>query len=796
MASRFVAPKRLETLEDVRKALQLVQEQFDANGISRARGQLVTKSTTLASGEFVRISPRQGQTLVAKLPKATADNIGLQIVVSLERPNGTLKIAAQKPDTVAGLSTASFTVAGLILLRSNGTDQWVLFNQLPTNSPASPVVDAEYVLGAADVDLPNGRVATDSTEIDADLTAPNIISWALRTASVGFSKLADLTGLSVLGRAANSSGVMAAITATAARQVLTTNSAGTALAWGFPVRLVSEVGADLGQFHSIRFHGGTHTTAASAIPGGAFGTDTAVVIYNVNTTTLAAALAGAGMTATAGVMNVIGAAGGYITVGANDVAWQGFDVDINTTGSPSVGWKGIDFIDGPGHAWNITAPGGSRIGASIVPAYGVQTLSGAGPHNDVALLSTTTAIRCDAACTITGFSGGTHGRPLDIFTDGGNVITLAFNSGLSLAGNRIATPSGVDFVQLRGGGRLIFDTSPANDIWRVVATPTPADRLLGSDQNSSVVVSGTNITMTGNDGVNPTNVFQVKDTNGDFNFANNSASNGFVVQTGLGVGGAISMTTRSVDITASGGNIDIDTNASMNLSADRVRLTAGAAFTSPGFLSFLEGASSTPTVPAGDGMVWVQNTAPSRLMYTSDTNADHPINVSCIATKTSTTTVTTAIASPYTSVISYTTQPNEAKITTTYRIKAKVLYAKTVATTATPIFAISFGGSIPVGASVTVPQTATAVVGQMVLDVEAMITIRTLGAVGAAVHSTMLTVGGCSTATAGGTNGFQNQTATFVDTTVAQAIELRMGLGATVASNSLTCNVATIERLD
>lgn len=90
---------------------------------------------------------------------------------------------------------------------------------------------AQYVLGAADAGLPNGRVATDSDEIEPQLGTPGIISWALKTGSVVFSKLANLTGLSVLGRASNSAGVMAAITATSSRQALLSNSAGTAIGW-------------------------------------------------------------------------------------------------------------------------------------------------------------------------------------------------------------------------------------------------------------------------------------------------------------------------------------------------------------------------------------------------------------------------------------------------------------------------------------------------------------------------------------------------------------------------------------
>jgi hypothetical protein len=96
---------------------------------------------------------------------------------------------------------------------------------------SAPIPGAEVLLGAADASFPDGRVATDSTEVDAVLTTPNVVSWVLNVASVAFSKLADLTGLSVLGRAASSTGVMAAITATGARQALMSDAAGTAIAW-------------------------------------------------------------------------------------------------------------------------------------------------------------------------------------------------------------------------------------------------------------------------------------------------------------------------------------------------------------------------------------------------------------------------------------------------------------------------------------------------------------------------------------------------------------------------------------
>lgn len=641
MASRFVAPKRLETLEDVRKALQLVQEQFDANGISQARGQLVTKSTTLASGEFVRISPRQGQTLVAKLPKATADNTGLQIVISLERPNGTLKIAAQKPDTIAGLSTASFTVAGLILLRSNGTDQWVLFNQLPTNSPASPVVDAEYVLGSANGALPNAAVGTDSTEVDFSFTPGGVATWALNLASVGFSKLANLTGLSVLGRAANSTGVMAAITATSARQVLRVNDAGNALEWGYPVEIENGIGLDQGDAFTIRGVDGTFTTA-SVLAGSGIGQfswsvnlpallaaiDSTSIVVNGSTlersalfgaiesaqnstgTTFSFGASGAGLTGGGGTTLNVGA-GAYITVNANDVAWQGFDLDLNTTGSPSTGWKGIDLIDSPTATWNVSAPGGGRVGLSINADPDSEVTIATTGNLDLTFADVPAGTKrltlTGAAPVLRSIEGGTNtGRKLKLYYNGSGTCIVLNSSATGASGNesRIFNPDNAAVYLFPRQGAMIQANGTLG--WRLY-------------------VDAMNRNHTAGDGVNPPNTFSMFDTNGDFNFANNGPGNGFIISTGLGVGGYFDVTTRFVSIVASGDDITLDTNADMNLNADMVRITSATAGANGGFLVIKESSASTPSMAAGDGMFWVQNTAPNVPMFTSDTNVDAEI---------------------------------------------------------------------------------------------------------------------------------------------------------------------------
>lgn len=140
MPSRFVAPKRLESLEEAQIAFQRIQEQLEALR-PRARGQLVTASTTLIAGEYVRLSPRQGQTLVAKLPKATADNQGQPITVAVERPNGVVRVSAEHPDLVNGAFVDVLTEAGLIVYVSNGRDAWVSGSGAGGGSPGTNALE-------------------------------------------------------------------------------------------------------------------------------------------------------------------------------------------------------------------------------------------------------------------------------------------------------------------------------------------------------------------------------------------------------------------------------------------------------------------------------------------------------------------------------------------------------------------------------------------------------------------------------------------------------------------------------
>lgn len=205
MPNRFVAPKRLDTLDDVRKALQRIQEQLDAND-PQPRSALLTTDVTLRAGEVVRISPRQGETVFAKLPKAQADNYGSEITIILEAPAGTLRLSAQAPDTINGVRATNFTVGTRIVVQSNGVDQWVSVNALPSTSPGGSALDAQYILGAAHPSLPSGSVATDSAEIDVTFVLGGTTTWALRDGSVALARLVDIPYQTVLGNNSGSDG--------------------------------------------------------------------------------------------------------------------------------------------------------------------------------------------------------------------------------------------------------------------------------------------------------------------------------------------------------------------------------------------------------------------------------------------------------------------------------------------------------------------------------------------------------------------------------------------------------------
>lgn len=237
----------------LRVAFTEIAEDMASLGRSDAPTTVAQETIDVAAGSLRRVTPPVGG-MTVRVPAPTPTNAGQTVRIMIEAPVGDLTIVAVPgigddgkvfQPTINGASQATFSASGLVTLTSNGSSDWKSASEFAAESPASlalssgnSALDAQYLLRTANSRLPNARVADDSTEIDLDYSSPGLISWFLKTASVAYSKLVDLAGLSVLGRAANTSGVMAAITAGTIRHVVRDSDDGTSLEWGFPCAIL------------------------------------------------------------------------------------------------------------------------------------------------------------------------------------------------------------------------------------------------------------------------------------------------------------------------------------------------------------------------------------------------------------------------------------------------------------------------------------------------------------------------------------------------------------------------------
>lgn len=141
MASLFQAPRILASWRDVVAAFRLVQESLDRISRSGYVLGLATRDLTPACPSFQRVSPPAGG-LRCVLPRADQTNAGQAIVLNLENPLGDLTVFAAPGQEVCGAATATFNVAGVVELFSNGVDGWFGFAQTPVGGAgASPWTD-------------------------------------------------------------------------------------------------------------------------------------------------------------------------------------------------------------------------------------------------------------------------------------------------------------------------------------------------------------------------------------------------------------------------------------------------------------------------------------------------------------------------------------------------------------------------------------------------------------------------------------------------------------------------------
>jgi hypothetical protein len=211
----------------LRVALSEIAEDLAQISAVDPPGTVAQERIELPAGGQRRVSPSSAG-LAVVLPCPQPDNAGAISRIFIESPTGQVTVVAAPgtgPDgkifqpTINGSSRATFSLPGVVTFHSNGSSDWTTQVEAPSETAASAattaLVDslaAQYVLGAAHPSLPDGRVATDSTEIDAVLTSAGVISWALNVASVVLGKLQNIATQRLIGRNTAGSGAPEQIT--------------------------------------------------------------------------------------------------------------------------------------------------------------------------------------------------------------------------------------------------------------------------------------------------------------------------------------------------------------------------------------------------------------------------------------------------------------------------------------------------------------------------------------------------------------------------------------------------------
>lgn len=576
--SRFVAPKRVESFEDVRKALARLQETLDAGQPKRAA--LITKDTTLRAGESVRISPRGGATLYAKLPKASAENFGETISILLERPAGTLRVSAQAPDTVVGASATNYTTAGLIVLQSNGVDAWVSAAELPSTSPfANPTW--------ADV-LANGDTSGASNPT-LDAGQGLVVAGGQSAGAGDIRSAADISLDAATDIHMHADGN------------IHVGHAGT----------TQEIHEEAGTIELLTDVNGVNISAATTanITAGASSTIQTATFFAVNATGAVDLAAGSTGEFTAATSMVVTGGGNGLSASA-----AAFSMAAGTTGVLGFA-SGALQLRAAGTAWfTVGTAGGWAIGGNEGSAGQYQRSGGAGAPPTWAtialgdipgIVATTGAVTIAAGGGASTFSGIRDNGSLEIARTHLNFVSTAFDTTFSLtqdAGNdeievRVSTLG--SFYSENSVGSIQTKFISYDDSSRILATVVDNTGGSGYVNISFDVNQAATFTWTGGHSWN---------TAGDFDVT--AAIVGLNSSSSFGV--------------TAGADATIQADGQVVLTGDEVRIQSNA---TGGFLTFDAGSASTPGLSANEGMFWVLDpgSPPTAPMFTTDANIDQQL---------------------------------------------------------------------------------------------------------------------------------------------------------------------------
>lgn len=581
--SKFVAPRTVDNLQQVSKALRDVQESLDL--LSRSSYQLGLQTSDFApfSPSYNRVSPPVGGMRVV-LPRPSNENGGQPITFAIENPQGTLTVFASNGTKVNGAATATLSAPGIVTFISNGVDQWASTAQLP--GPAGAVVVSGP--GPRGIDGSDGADGQDGAAGAPGVAGADGAAGVPGVAGArGFDGFDGQDGDTVWLPAPAQPGTPGPAGATGA-----TGGQGTA---GLP----GDDGQD-GETIWLPAPGGppgsTGATGADGMAGGrgmdGFDGSDGDVLW---------------LPAPPGAQGVQGIQGPIGTQGPGGVGFageDGSDADVLWLPAPaglpgaagatgSQGLAGLGLQGDPGADGDVIflpgAPGATgatgATGASGAKTFQTVSETAAGPFNDYAIPDCTTVdylhVASTATSTYTGFAasgGNSNGERFVLISGSTSTTTISHQSASSVAANRVACPRNVDMVL---GPRESVEFEYLSPSWRIVSGPQlPA---YTTTAPVSIASSGGSLSLTSN-----TSLVE---------------SIGTLWQVTAGSGAILTTTAGAIRMTPA---------TSLNV-------------TGAPFVKIDESAASTPAVGAGAGMFWTKNTAPSSAAYTDDTEVDKAI---------------------------------------------------------------------------------------------------------------------------------------------------------------------------
>lgn len=535
-----------------------------------------------------------------------------------------------------------------------------------------------------------------------------------------------------------------------------------------------------------------------------FGNFTGVVAVPVART--GTSVAGAGLTYTAGGTLAVGA-GTRITVNADDVqlaagAAESFLGNF-TAGSAVADYRAGSSVAGAGLTY--TAGGTLAVGA------GTNVTVNA---NDVAVTNfPLTGLANQAAETFNGnFTAGSApptARAGSSVAGGGLTYTaggtLAVGAGTRITVNaddvQLAAGAAESFLMNATAGSAVADYRAGSSVAGNGLTYT-AGGTLAVGAGAGITVAADSVAV--NQGFSPTwtgsHTFAGTGTFFSVNVDNASAIDVGSTFSLISSGGSAFNFGADSSIT-SAGSLDIFTTTDLTLDADGNVFVLGSGIlqvgdgTIEGFIRMQADTASTPSVSSNEGMYWVfdPGSAATLPFFTDDANVDHELayaaDVQLVASDVKTSNSAATNATTNLTCVSHTVAANDWSVGSLYVLRGWFQFAHTAAATPTLTIDLLVGGTLVETFVVTPVATALTWNG----SIEAVVCCRSTGAGG-----TMKTDVQCTTSA--GTNAANvafGSTVTAdrsLNTTVSNALLLRMRMTTAVASNTLTVVQGWCER--